>query len=402
MLLTLELVGGPRAGEARAVDGNMAFSVGTEHGATWVLPGAAGIARIELRRGRDGFLAEASGLVTMDGQPVPEGTTIALGHGTRIGLGDAVLRATLAEGGTYGTAGRAATASRPTITSILADVTPGGETASGMLPGRDGEAWLESITGPGTGRGAPPASAFGYASEMAVRPLPESEKPLATYLPEDWNAPSDRQSRVFQAQVPSMTINLRPGQNSVPEAAPAAPRVASDTLLRAAGIPPTELAISPERQFANAGAALKVALSGIARLERALRQLRADLGLPPKGATTPAELDPFVVLSDEDGLSARALAARVTALERDQAALLAGIRAYLTKARAMLDPDMIAARVKDRRGFMGHLAPGTAEWQEFRSLWSPQQGAEGPLSDAALNRDIEAAGTGGEFEESGP
>lgn len=404
MILTLELVGGPHAGEARAIDGNMAFSVGTEHGATWVLAGAGGAARLDIRLSRDGFVAEAGGQVEIEGQPVADGTVIALAHGSRIGLGDAELRASVEQSGARGLGERYARATGPTVSSILADVTPGGDTASGVLPGRDGETWLESITGPG---GALRESRYSGYGGGAPRPSPVPDKPLATYLPEDWNVPGDRQNRLFQAQAASTAIGVGSGRQEAapvpaPVPAPVAPQMTSDALLKAAGIAPGEIATAPERQLVNAGAALREALSGIARLERSVERLRDDLGLPLRGATTPVELDPFVILSDEDGLSARSLAARIGALEHAQAALIAGIRAHLSRARALLDPDAVAASVPERRGVFGRLAPGAAEWQAYRAIWAAEKAADVPLSEAALTQDIEAAETGDEFKEPDP
>ncbi|MFV0474094.1 MAG: hypothetical protein ACK5MQ_07785 [Pikeienuella sp.] len=98
MKLTLRRTDDAHRDEARVIDGGAVFSVGTAHGATWVLADAGEAARIDIRRGPDGFLAEASGAVAVEGQSVPDGVTIALSHGASVTIGSATLRASVAQG----------------------------------------------------------------------------------------------------------------------------------------------------------------------------------------------------------------------------------------------------------------------------------------------------------------
>lgn len=407
MRLRLERIDGPHAGEARAIDGSAAFSVSTDHGATWQLRGATGPARIDLRRGPSGFEVEASGMVTIEGQPVPDGATIALGRGSRIGLGDAVLRTSITQEAASGLAGSFAQPSGPTVNAILSDVSPGGDTAQGPLPGRSAEDWLASIT---KSQGAVPQedrsriSAFGHAIRMALDPstAPQAtQTPLATYLPENWNAPSDDLNRIFQADIASGATTI--GISDAASRDPIAPREAHATraaLPLADRTQREQVGLPPERRLAVAEAALGVALAGIRRLEEAMQRLREMLDLPHRGETDPVIMDPALMLSDEDGLCLNALARRIDLLERAQIALIDGVRVHLAQARHAFDPEDILSAATSRARFMGRRK--AAAWAEYRTRWSPVPPAVSPLSDEALARAIAAAESGQDPEASDP
>lgn len=394
MRLTLELIDGPHAGEARAIDGGTAFSVGTEHGATWVLAGARGVARLDLRRGPNGFEASVQGEVTIEGQPAPDGMAIHLSHGSRIGLGDRTLRASVTQEAATGLGGSYANPEPLTISTILSDISAGGDTATGLLPGRGGNDFLQHITGSRSSRPDPldRIAAFGYGPNRPAPSGSKNDKPLATYLPEDWDKPSDRLNRVFQAEASSAALRIGLQEDGDEDDKPrkAKPAVTSHPLLGAAGLRPEEVDGPPERQLANAGRALTVSLAGIGRLERAMAHLRSDLGLPHQGgsASDPAALAPAAILSDEGGLYLRNLITRIEALETAQQALVDGIRAFVATARTSLDPETISAGASRTGGLRQRFLPDSAAWAAYRACWSSENADEFPLSDKALARAI--------------
>ncbi|MGL4237608.1 hypothetical protein [Tabrizicola sp.] len=393
MQLTLELIDGAQSGATRAVDGSTPFTVGTRRGANWLLPGGTGLASVTIRRAPDGFRAEATGEVTIEGHAIADGTTVTLGHGSRIGIGGLTLAVTLTQDLPSDAGGRHPALGQPTISSILSDVTPGGDSAGGPLPGRSAEEWLESFT-----RSRAPAAradwttlgAFGAnADRPAALPDPLA-KPLATYLPEDWDAPSDRMNRISQAQVSTNALAIGPVKSEPDNVKPLRPKGDIRPLLEAAAVQRGEVEGPPDRQLANAGAALRLALEGIARLETLIARQRTELHLTaPVHSEDPATLSAALLLSDPDGLRIQALAARITALEAAQSAFVEGARDHLAAVRQSLDPTSITAAVASRGGLADRLTPATRAWAEYRARFAGEaHNGASALSDKALARAI--------------
>lgn len=404
MRLTLELVDGPHAGATRAVDGSTPFTVGTRRGAAWLLPGGTASASITIRRSHEGFRAETTGGITIEGHAISDGTTVALGHGSRIGIGGLTLAVTLTQNVPADISGRYAGLGQPTISSILSDITPGGDSAQGPLPGRGAEEWLESIT-----RSRSPApradwgalGTFGGIAQPAALPDPLA-KPFATHLPDDWDAPGDRANRIAQAQVSATALSISPPKTQ-PDVGKVGRSVGTiDPLLEAAAVLQGEVDGPVERQLANAGAALRLALDGIARLEEVIARLRTELDVPAAGpAADPATLNPAMILSDTDGFGIRALAARIAALEAAQLAFTEGARAHLAEVRLTLDPASITTAVASRRGLRDRLTPAARAWAEYSARFgSDDAGGASALSDKALARAINARLGGQNPEES--
>lgn len=395
MKLTLRRMDDAHRDEARAIDGGAAFSVGTEHGATWVLADAGAAARIDIRRGPDGFLADASGAVSVEGQTVPDGVTIALSHGARVTLGGATLRASIAQGESSAFPGTHANPAAPTISSILSDISAGGDSASGVLPGAAGETWLESVIGPQRPpreEDAGPMRGFGHGPADERRADPQDEASRTPFLPDDWNEPGDKVNRMMQSESDSVALSV--GKAARDEAKPAtgaARRADSAGLLAAAGVSSIEVAGPPSRHFENAGAALKAALDGIGRLEQAMVRLQAEAGLPQRGAADQTTLNPAVVLSDESDVCLRYLAWRIAALETAQTALVRGALAQIARIREALDPAAIDAEVARTGGLKNRIAPAAAAWAEYRSRWSDGGPLDALLSEKGLARAIDAA-----------
>ena len=404
--LTLTLRTGPAAGTARMTDGSRSFTIGTEPGCTWPLPpgeGAGGC--VAIRRSGDGFVMEVAGVVAMEGRPLHDGAEVPLHHGGEIAIGAHALSAHVSQAGEAPASGGPTDAfheaGMPTISGILSDVTPGGDAASGPLPGRTGEEWLDSFRAPG-GKAARPdwdsLGAYGEA-EAAGDPLDAAApgdplRAAGKLLPDDWDAPaSDVGNRIAQAPSDRLSVQL----GNAPREAPA-PRGAADArvLREAAGLYEGEVDAADAVQLANAGAALRTALAGLAEVERAVDRALGDLDLPPRpaGPLDHATLDPGAILSDATGEAVLALDRRIDAVTARQAALLEEVLASLAAARDAFDPDTLRAAVAARGGAAARLAPARAAWAEHVRRWSDEAAPlrPGTLRTALARRIDEATG----------
>jgi hypothetical protein len=394
--LTLELIDGAQSGATRAVDGSTLFTVGTRRGANWLLPGGTGLGLVTIRGTPGGFRAEATGEVTIEGHPIADGTTVTLGHGSRIGIGGLTLAVTLTQDPLPDDANtRYPALGQPTISSILSDVTPGGDGAAGPLPGRSAEEWLESVTrsrGPAARADWGTIGAFGANSDQPTALPDPLAKPLATYLPDDWDAPSDRMNRIAQAQVSTIALAIGQAKAEPDNVKTLRPPRDIRPLLDAAAVRRGEVEGPPDRQLANAGAALRLALEGIARLETLITRQRTELDLPASAKSEDmTTLNAAQILSDPDGLGVQALAGRIAALETAQSAIIEGARDHLSALRQSLDPTSIEAAVASRGGLANRLAPAARAWAEYRARFAGEaRNGATALSDKALARAISA------------
>ncbi|RVV98301.1 hypothetical protein EKE94_05055 [Mesobaculum littorinae] len=451
--LTLTLRSGAAAGAARMTDGSRPFSVGTAPGCTWTLPPDDGAAlpsepaSIAIRRSGDRFVVEGSGMVEIGGHPLQDGAEVPLHHGSDLVIGAHRLSVHVSQSSTGDDAGRGPTdaffdAHQPTISAILSDVSPGGDGASGPLPGRTGEEWLDSLTstGPGSSRSSRPdwdrLGRFGAATgpeqggvpradnplpPRGAHPAPRTDTPLpdalgpdplgpaprepdplaarpsgtdplgssrGQLLPDDWNAPvSDTGNRIAQGAANRQSVSF--GDPAPQE--PAARRTGPDArLLREAlGLYEGEIDAPDATQLANAGTALATSLGGLAEIERALSRALADLNVPQPlpAAMDHATLDPGSLLSDHRGDTCLALSRRVQAIVARQTALIDSLQADLAAAREMFDPETIRAAVASRGGAAARLSPARAAWDEYCRRRTAE---DAPLTPAALRRQLAA------------
>jgi type VI secretion system protein ImpI len=408
MRLTLEITQGPGAGDARLVDGMRPFTVGTRPGAIWVLPSAAGEhGLITLRAAPQGFSVEAEGNVTLEGQPVGDGMTRALGHGSGIEIAGVHLRATIAQQHAPSTRGFSGLSDAPTISAILSDVAPGGMTASGPLPGRTGEDWLESLFAetPSAQSRSPQGDAvwgtlglYG-ASDAAARdpilPRPTPASPLSgSYLPDDWDTPGNPQNRTTQAQVQTgaLSIGIRSDRDQMAEASPAdALRLADPAIrafIRAADILPEELTGPLEAQMQQLGVMLRTLMDGLARIEAAQVRALAEVAAPQSDASWPPAqtLDTSLLLTVGSPEQAAAqINQRVERLAGWPLAVIAAMRSCISEARDQLDPVTVSAELATSgAGLRARVTPAAAAWSAYRQRWAVDDPAARPLSDAAL------------------
>ena len=386
MTLRLEIAEGPAAGAARVLPEG-AFRIATHADGTgapgWVLPRPAGdepgppAGAVVARRGGATVLRAEEGEVTLDGASLAPGAEAPMGPGAALTVGPHRLLAR-AEA-------PARDAHRPpaTVSAILSDVTPGGEAAEGLLPGRTGEDWLGELTGARTRDALP---------EMApdVMPAPTAR----AVLPDDWLSEPARAGSRDDARLEQVAVHRLPADmgraSRPPEAATEAPdqgaalaRAARD-LHRAAGLAEGDGDVPPETQIANAGAALRLLLDAVAGMERGLLDVLGELDLDrPEGAGSPAALDAGAILSDRTGQTAMALASRLESIAVVQAAIAGAMRVHATEARLALDPASVEAEAASAGGLGARLAPSRARWALYRRRYAPE-GRPAPLSREAL------------------
>ncbi len=390
MRLTLELIQGSGSGTTRIVDGTRAFSVGTAPGANWVLPGASQTGgRIVLRSTPQGYVLEGDGHVTLEGQPVGDGMQRGVGHGSRIGIGDFVLRAMLVQDQRAADSGFSIL-SAPTISAILSDVTPGGQTARGPLPGRTGEEWLDALsldTRPAPGKDWATLGLFGSEGTDPPLPAPDRPSPLSTFLPDDWDTPRNPQNQTTQSRAPSGSLAILPLRDR-PQDAPAAgslPDPAVRAFIRAAGLLPDDLSGPVERQMEMLGHILRALLDGVARIEaaqaRAASEIMEQDGHSPAGSAGLMEAA-MLLAGDQPQRAALYVTQYLDRLAGWPPAVIEAARGCLAEARAALDPAVIAAGVASGGGLRARTAPAGAAWAAYRRRWNVPDGP--PLSDAAL------------------
>ena len=388
MSLRLEIAEGFAAGAARVLPDAGTFRLATAADGTgtpaWILPASPGAepgppAGAVLTRRDGAFVLRAEeGEVTLDGAPLAAGAEAPIGPGAAVGIGPHRLVAR-AEAGA-----RDAHRAPPTISAILSDVTPGGEGAEGLLPGRSGEDWLGELTG--AARRAP-------SHQLIAEPM-GAPLPGRALLPDDWLSEPARDEARGEARVEQIAAHRLPAdvgraaepapEPEAPDHGPALARAARD-LHRAAGLAEGEGDAPPETQIANAGAALRLLLDAVAGLERGLGEVLAELDLerPDGGATSNAALDAGAILSDRSGQTAIALAARLDAVASTQAAILGAMSVHATEARLALDPASVEAEAASGGGLGARLAPGRARWAVLRRRHAPE-GRPAPLSREAL------------------
>ena len=195
MKLIVEMIDGPEAGAVRMIDGSVPFVIGTSPDALWKISPFEAPARLELRRRGGDFAILADGDVSVEGQSISDGVERTIHHGATVQIAGAILRARIEQDQMgMGRIDMFADASATTISSILSDVTPGGENADGILPGRGGEDWLDSVIGGGSARPALPEPSWGGETQTEGGPLILSQ-PM---LPDDWAADASESANRFE------------------------------------------------------------------------------------------------------------------------------------------------------------------------------------------------------------
>ncbi|MCO6051762.1 FHA domain-containing protein [Mesorhizobium sp. RP14(2022)] len=216
----------------------------------------------------------------------------------------------------------------PSITSILADVAPSGRTATGILPGRLGDDWMneEVERTPREGR-AQPAS---RASVGWGGPPDTSVLAGGGVLPDDWDTEAEAGSRSEHVMATSTRVRLpsvprSPDTNQAPVQAggPTADE-ALDAFLQGLG-ESGGLVEDPLLFLRRMGAEVHTMREALRSAEREMRELYDDLGEAP----------PIAPATD--------LATRLTEVRRDRERLVDALRELLRETDK-LDPDALERR----------------------------------------------------------
>ena len=354
MALTLRIIEAPdgvEAEERRLEAGHL--SLGRSRDASWALLDPrrelAGIhAGVECDA--FGFVLRAAQALHLDGRMLAPGDAARIEHGAEIVLGAYRLRAAIDGAsdlpvGTIGTPGGAGELAgiggAPTISAILADVSPRGETASGPLDGRVAEEWFAETAVP---RAPAPEPVAGW----------DGPPPTETMLPDDWNEPvgSHFADRTEHAAATSTVVQLGTvtDQRACDHQAP--PMVADASAPAGAASDPVAAFLlaaglsggtdAPDATMRRAGALLACLLEDLAERERAAarRYEEAGVSAPPGPAVSLADL--LATDRAEMMLRLRVGAARETESRFADAA------ARTLDWAAERSADRVAASVRDR------------------------------------------------------
>lgn len=386
MKLLIEMLEGPEPGEVRVIDGSVPFIIGTVPDALWKIASPGASARLEIRRRGADFVIIADGDVSVESQSISDGSERSIHHGATIEIAGALLRTRIEQDQAgLGHSDIFADASTTTISSILSDVSPGGEAAGGILPGQNADQWLDSLIG--GGRAAPtqtPEPSWG-ASAAQEEPF------LLTNptLPSDWaSAPTESANRFEQAGADREGLTVPADQNDTAAQTPDAVQNDALILRQAAGIFEGEISSSDAIQLQNAGQALKALLQEAAEFQRSIDIMLSDLGVAPaaKNLVDHTAFQPGTALGDETGMSIRALSQRLKAMRLEYSAVFAVLTQTMKTARETFDPNHIRVAVSANYGPAARMQATKTGWKEYRQRWS---GDDNPLTDAKLTADLE-------------
>ncbi|KIC47857.1 hypothetical protein [Tateyamaria sp. ANG-S1] len=382
------------AGDRRIVQAGQPFTVGTYPNATWSLAAGGKDSGGELRVTAESGGASVvlvRGTAHLDQRALATGEARTVSDGAVIGLGSHRIAARFRNDLTDARASAA-----PTISTILADIAPGGITAESPVQARSDDDWISRLTGePGTKR--PDWDRLGRFDHRAEVTEEDGERdtPLdilhsgGTFLPDDWHTDkgdanaSDTDARSGQSRptghvVAAQTIGDGLQQNR---------RIGPDGLafLNGAGLSANELDDLNQDAMKALGVILRTALDGIVALERAALNRAADRASEAVGPA-PRDAIHMILGAVQSGGGALAdLEARLDALARTYAATHDGAYAFAAAARVALDPDSLRANATNT------LRVGTAAraWALYEERFAGGRD-DPPLSDRALSAAIRA------------
>ncbi|MBY5931950.1 hypothetical protein KUV51_02960 [Tateyamaria omphalii] len=403
MTLVLEHVGG---GDRRIVQAGHPFRLGTFPDATWSLPpggdGAKGAGEVRIAAETAGAsVTLLRGAAYLDQRPLVAGEARALPDGAIIAVG---MHRIAARYRSDLTAARASEA--PTISTILADVSPGGITAESPVEARSDDDWISGLTGELRAEQRPDWDSLGRFDNRA-EVTREGEysndlnalKSANTFLPDDWDAepdipgPSDAAARAVQSRAPGDVMPLPTGHAELGDAE-TSQRIGDDGLafLRGAGLSASEMADVTPETMQSLGNLLRIALDGVTEMERAQALRAADLDLPAR-VTAPRDAVHTLLAAVQAGQGACAdLSARLVELARAQSAMHEGALAFVSAARERLDPVVLWAVATPARRSL-RLGTAARAWSlyaarfEGRADTAPEDASPEtapPLSDRAL------------------
>jgi type VI secretion system protein ImpI len=285
-----------------------------------------------IERDRGGFLLrdQSANGTQVDGVTILEGETARLADKSKIAFGDIAFNVVISGEADRDIDDPAAdlrlSDETMTISSILADIAPGGGTANGILGQRGGEDWIAAI--PQSTRKDKQSSRnvdVGWSGPPDI----DGIKPI---LPDDWNADFDLGSQLEHSA--AMHVSVAVARSSGRDAADTTKAIVPANDTRGAedpsyGVQDEALLLSddPLQQFEAL----------VDMLEQTLTDEASILGIEDDRVHSPTSL-----FSRE---RAEQLTDRLRALIARQSALNAGLENLIREASRMFEPRMIEAHV---------------------------------------------------------
>ena len=416
MSMKLSLTTGPTAGDARMIGSAGAFVVGTYSGATWVLPRSTeGDGEVSISTDREGLSATLSrGQATLDGRPLGSNNAYRLGQSSVLRIAGHELRLSGAAdtgGGLDAVMSGGATATSPTISSILADVSPGGTTAEGPLPGHSGEDILQELTGSADLKreDRPEWGQLGAYEGRAPEADPVEPSPLPPvmptpgagggFLPDDWDTPDpvahETQDRLEQGQAPTSALSVAmPGAEASISVKPDGPLDSSiAAFIRGAGLTAEELGGNLPAKMQLFGEMLRMLLESVTDMEAAQAPLMASAhGARAPGQDAHHSANATILSAAESpDLAMLALKQRLEEMKASETALMGGVLQFARTARDILHPETILAESRNVGGPKSKVSPEAAAFGVFLSRFAGQTNdGIAPLSSQALTDAIKS------------
>jgi type VI secretion system protein ImpI len=306
-----------------------------------------------IERDRTGFLLrdQSANGTRVDGATILEGETARLADKSKIALGDIAFSVVITGKVDRDIDDPAAdlrlSDETMTISSILADIAPGGGTATGILGQRSGEDWIAAIP-QSKGKGKSPSRNvdIGWSGPPDINGI----KPV---LPNDWNSDFELGSRLEHGAATHVAVAVTSGSGvDIPETVKAI--VAANDV---------QAAVDEDQDVEDASFALQFdplrqleAL--VSTLERMLDDEASVFGIKDNRAHASASL-----FSRE---RTEQLAERLRLLISRQSAVNAGLENLLREANRMFEPRVVEAHV-DASQHKALWRGNGGYWKAYRS-----------------------------------
>lgn len=303
-----------------------------------------------IERDRDGFLLrdESANGTRVDGVLVLEGETARLADNSQLEIGGFTFSIVISGEKDREVedpeAGLALSDENLTISAILADIAPGGQTANGILRGQDAQDWPSAVSAGGIKRKGETASSSRNV-EIGWNGPPETAgmKPI---LPNDWNEEFDYGNRLEHAAASQVSVPLARRRSEVDRAKQPAPD---------ASVLVNE---DPDDAYPASAGRLEHVL--LPRIESLLDRCEEAAG----EAFAALDIDPATLFDAPDlfGISREeATVARMENLLARQLSLATAIEGLLKESSHAFEPRVIEARVD--------AEPRRLPWRSDRSYW---------------------------------
>ena len=320
-----------------------------------------------IERDRDGFVLrdQSANGSRVDGVTLHEGDTARLRDKSRIEFGGLSFSVSISGEPDLDLGdpdSHLALSDEPlTISSILADVAPGGSTGNGILGRRGSDEWSDlPVVAPQKKTGATSSRNV----EIGWSGPPSIEGVTGQILPDDWNADFDGSNRyehksATHVSVPTPRQDRKSGSSTVAEI-----REAPDEAIASAFVPSELEPTLSAKLSATALAAVPATQGDPAALLRHIERLLDRMGEALDGAYSTFDLDLPVSIDEGDFLAADredVLIQRFNTLIERQIGLNEMLEQLVRETGRMMEPRILQTRVDaERRKLL---------WRRDRSYW---------------------------------